>query len=238
MDTTISNSAPKNSNPKSSSKGKGRVAGTTGAVLGASGAIIIGKISDEVQAHQRASMEENVELSENNGQESVSAEVTYNSPSWVVGDLQVAEGVEESMSFSQAFDAARAEVGPGGAFEWHGKVYGTYTADEWNSMSATEKAEFNNHFNWNNVESESHVDAVGSSENVDQNIGVVSVVDDSQIRNEAEPRIEIVDADKEPEIEVLGVVHDPDTGLNIGELTVDGENVILVDVDGDLEFDI
>lgn len=46
------------------------------------------------------------------------------------------------MTFAEAFQSARAQVGPGGVFEWHGGVYGTYTADEWNAMSAEDKAAF------------------------------------------------------------------------------------------------
>ena len=57
--------------------------------------------------------------------------------------VQVAHSVTDNMSFSEAFAAARAEVGPGGAFVWHGHVYGTYRADdpEWQEMSAEERAE-------------------------------------------------------------------------------------------------
>lgn len=50
--------------------------------------------------------------------------------------------VDDSMSFDDAFQAARAQVGPGGVFEWHGGVYGTYTQDEWNAMSDEEKSAF------------------------------------------------------------------------------------------------
>lgn len=50
--------------------------------------------------------------------------------------------VDDSLSFSDAFAEARAEVGPGGVFQWHGGIYGTYTADEWNAMSPEEKADF------------------------------------------------------------------------------------------------
>ena len=50
--------------------------------------------------------------------------------------------VEDDMTFAEAFQSARAQVGPGGVFEWHGGVYGTYTADEWNAMSAEDKAAF------------------------------------------------------------------------------------------------
>ena len=57
------------------------------------------------------------------------------------GSLKVAE-VSQDLTFGQAFDAARAEVGAGGVFLWHGNIYNTYTAAEWNSMSAGERAEF------------------------------------------------------------------------------------------------
>lgn len=48
----------------------------------------------------------------------------------------------DDLSFGEAFAAARAEVGPGGVFEWHGGLYNTYTADEWNSMTAEQKNDF------------------------------------------------------------------------------------------------
>lgn len=239
MDTTFLDSPQGMEKQIQDSKGHGTVAGVTGAVLGASGAVIIGKIADEVKANEKPSVEENIEVSEDNGNETVeAAEVTYNTPSWAVGDIQIAEGVEESMSFSQAFAAARSEVGPGGAFEWHGNVYGTYTADEWNSMGPAEKAEFNGHFNWNNVVSLSNNGVTGLNPVGNNDVEVVSVIDDSPLRTETVTTIEIVDADPQPEIEVLGVIHDTETGSNIGGITVDGQEVFLVDVDGDLEFDI
>lgn len=50
--------------------------------------------------------------------------------------------VSEELSFADAFTAARAQVGPGGVFTWHGNLYGTYTEAEWNAMSAEQKADF------------------------------------------------------------------------------------------------
>ena len=55
--------------------------------------------------------------------------------------LQVA-AVNDDMSFGEAFAAARAEVGPGGVFHWHGGIYNTYSADEWNAMSVEQKHDF------------------------------------------------------------------------------------------------
>lgn len=55
--------------------------------------------------------------------------------------LQVV-AVNNDMSFGEAFAAARAEVGPGGVFHWHGGIYNTYSADEWNNMSVEQKHDF------------------------------------------------------------------------------------------------
>ena len=50
--------------------------------------------------------------------------------------LQVAT-VNDDLSFGEAFAQSRAEVGPGGVFHWHGGIYNTYSADEWNAMTAS-----------------------------------------------------------------------------------------------------
>ena len=55
--------------------------------------------------------------------------------------LKVA-AVNDDLSFGEAFAQARAEVGPGGVFHWHGGIYNTYTAAEWNAMSVGEKHDF------------------------------------------------------------------------------------------------
>ena len=55
--------------------------------------------------------------------------------------LPVAQ-MHNDMSFGEAFAAARAEVGPGGVFIWHGGIYNTYTADEWNAMTPHQKNDF------------------------------------------------------------------------------------------------
>lgn len=55
--------------------------------------------------------------------------------------LQVA-AVDDNLSFGEAFAQARAEVGPGGVFHWHGGIYNTYTAAEWNAMTVEQKHDF------------------------------------------------------------------------------------------------
>jgi len=69
-------------------------------------------------------------------------------PYLVDDDLHVAHGTRDDMSFGQAFASARAEVGPGGVFEWRGNVYSTYVAEEWNAMTPAEKAEYQSNFTW------------------------------------------------------------------------------------------
>ncbi|MHC1777584.1 MAG: hypothetical protein AB9834_19455 [Lentimicrobium sp.] len=63
-------------------------------------------------------------------------------PAVIYTDAPLAAGVSNDMSFSEAFGAAREELGPGGVFVWNGAVYNTYTADEWEAMSNDEQNEF------------------------------------------------------------------------------------------------
>lgn len=60
-------------------------------------------------------------------------------------EIQFAESPDDSMSFNQAFAAARAEVGPHGVFEWRGGYYGTYYANEWSSLPSSYRQQFANH---------------------------------------------------------------------------------------------
>lgn len=60
-------------------------------------------------------------------------------------EIELAHSPEDSMSFNEAFAAARQEVGANGVFEWRGGVYGTYYADEWENFSDEYKEEFAGH---------------------------------------------------------------------------------------------
>lgn len=185
------------------------------------------------------------------------------------GEVAVASSVSDDMSFSEAFAAAREELGPGGAFEWHGNVYATYTAEEWDDMTSDEKDEYGSHFNWSSDDStgvvadasteaeESNNDAVAgvSSENdtdadSEESIEVVAVDEsdnnfviegdvqahESEDGVELEQEAEVIDAN--PEVEVLGVVHDSESGADIAGVSVNGQEVILVDLDGSGEADV
>ena len=66
-----------------------------------------------------------------------------------LNDVTLSHAVNDHMDFSQAFAAARADVGANGVFEWRGSVYGTFYEDEWNNVSDEYKEAFNNH-DWTN----------------------------------------------------------------------------------------
>lgn len=57
-------------------------------------------------------------------------------------DIDVAGKVTDDMSFAQAFEAARSEVGMGGVFGWHGHWYNTFEKDEWGSLSLEQRQQY------------------------------------------------------------------------------------------------
>ena len=61
--------------------------------------------------------------------------------SLVQDELHVAT-VDQNLSFAEAFAQARAEVGPGGVFHWHGGVYNTYIEEEWDALSSNDRTDF------------------------------------------------------------------------------------------------
>lgn len=228
MDTTNFTSAsaaalPNGTDNKIKGSAKTVVTAVTGAAIGSGFPFIIGKVKETINELQT---------------EEATTEEALPSVEWADSNISVASNVNDEMSFSEAFAAARSEVGAGGAFEWRGNVYGTYYAEEWNNMTPAEKSDFNNHFSWNNIVSTSvngatHAEVASNNDDIE----IVSV-DHAQTSANAgsASTVEVVSA--EPEIEVLGVVHDMSTGSNIGGMSVDGHDVFLIDVDGDLEFDL
>lgn len=157
-------------------------------------------------------------------------------PVWVDDQVPVATTVTDEMSFADAFEAARTEVGAGGVFEWRGNIYNTYTADEWNAMSDEERAEFGSHFDWPEAPATTVVEeSAGPVQHQNDDIEVVSVD-----RPTATPVNHQMDdgnlVEDEPEVQVLGVVQD-ESGAYVGGMVVDGQEVLLVDVDGDMTFD-
>ncbi|MCX6215441.1 hypothetical protein [Spirosoma sp.] len=57
-------------------------------------------------------------------------------------DIDASGKVGDTMSFEQAFETARKEVGVGGVFSWHGRWYNTFEKEEWSSLSLEQRQEF------------------------------------------------------------------------------------------------
>ena len=237
------NSVESESTPGSVSRGWKRAA------AGAASGLLIGGVSTFLMGMKRADLEVGEVTAEEDQQEELSH------PEWADGNIEIAATVNDGMSFGEAFAAARAEVGPGGCFEWHGNVYATYTAEEWSSMTAEQRAEFSGHFSWNHIDhSESQVaqhqvasapSQAGFQAQTDgQGADDIEIVSVTHTEGNSNPHVttgqETIQANITPagsEVEILGVVHDNETGANIGGMSVDGHEVILIDVDGDMEFD-
>jgi hypothetical protein len=54
--------------------------------------------------------------------------------------MEFASGINDEMSFKEAYEAARNEVGDEGFFNWKGNSYHTLTKEEWDSLSEEDRA--------------------------------------------------------------------------------------------------
>ena len=126
--------------------------------------------------------------------------------------VPVATAVNDDMSFNEAFAAARAEVGAGGVFEWHGNTYNTYYAEEWEAMSPAEREGF-------------FAAVAGGNAAPVATVQNVEVVDEGSSDND---------------VRVIGVYEGQIEGhdVYVGAMEIEGDEVMLVDVDHDGVFDI
>lgn len=152
-------------------------------------------------------------------------------------ELSVAHNVTDNMSFSEAFAAARQEVGAGGVFEWHGGIYGTYYANEWNDMTPQQQSDFTHdaigavHTSVTHEETQSPEDSGDCPDDMADNPIPEPSVPTPVIEIEGHPF----------EIEVYGVESgiDPDTGnqVNVGYGRISDHLTSVLDGDGDGKFD-
>ena len=113
------------------------VGGIPGIMLGSAGTVF----AENAPAHEREDATE--EISEEVVEQAVEQVVEEEATIPEIGEtVEVASNVDDSMSFSEAFASARAEVGPGGVFVWNGNVYSTYYEEEWDNMTDEQKEEF------------------------------------------------------------------------------------------------
>lgn len=181
------------------------VATGAGSLAGAAAGVVAGTMINEQTAAAADSNEEEQQ------------DITSSHSSIVDDSMQIATTPNDDMPFSEAFAAARAEVGPGGVFEWHGHLYGTYYASEWDAMTQDEKNEYNSHFSWHSTSSANNSAQDNASE---------------------EP--ETAEDSEEAEVQVLSVetVATEYGTMDVATLDVDGDEVYLVDLDQDGQADV
>jgi hypothetical protein len=198
-----STSANKSKTAKGSTLKSAAIGAGTGLLIGGVSSFLVAmKLEPEIQTDEQTTNNHRDELSH---------------PEWVDDQVPIATSVNDDMSFGEAFAAARAEVGPGGAFEWHGQLYGTYTAEEWSGMTAEQRAEYSDHFSWN------HIDHSQS--------------DVAQHSTEAQATSSETAQD---EVEVVSVNHPEDhTAQQVSAegQTVDNQDVILIDANNDQAYE-
>lgn len=198
------------------------IGGISGIALGAAATVLMGSApaSD-------ANPEENTESSEQEAYETMDN-----------GYAPMASNVNDDMSFNEAFAAARGEVGPGGVFEWHGGLYGTYYASEWNAMDDDARNEYYNSVPWSSASH--HPSNHTTTNNTDSHHTDTTIVDHGGEDDHHETTGSQATADAD--IEIIGVEHanlDGEHDSIIGAASVNGQAVYFVDVDGtDDQFDV
>lgn len=132
--------------------------------------------------------------------------------------------ITDNMSFGEAFAAARAAQGPGGAFTWHGQVYGTYYQHEWNAMTPAQQHAF--------------TQSVTMPQPINTPLEVTPVDYGQDMAVAADEPVVADTADNE--IHILGttvLAEGTDNAVNLVTLDVNGSSVVLVDIDNDNIYD-
>lgn len=161
------------------------------------------------------------------------------------GTAPMAHNVNDEMTFSEAFAAARAEVGPGGVFEWHGQLYGTYYAAEWDHMSKEEKDAYREsvtgaHHHHSNKPAEATATDAAAADTAEAKPEDANVTVDEPAKPTTADH---ATAAQEPEVEIALLGHqtitNPDGTISeIGNMVINGHEAVVVDVDMDGNYDI
>lgn len=147
--------------------------------------------------------------------------------------LKVA-AVNDDLSFGEAFQQARAEVGPGGVFHWHGGIYNTYSADEWNSMTVDQKHDFAQQ-----VQPEIRPDELSTPTDADSHVVVVHHVyqhEDAPATAEVHQAAETTEDVQVVDQQALDA-SDEDVHI-VGYGHVEGHTAVALDIDNDGDADV
>lgn len=135
--------------------------------------------------------------------------------------------LHNELSFGEAFAQARAEVGPGGLFIWHGGIYNTYTIEEWNAMTPQQKIDFAHQVN-----PEYHVQHIPTPTDVHPEVVVHVVVEGTTEQSSNSIDVSIVEKQ---------IAHNFDMGEDVhivGYANAAGHLVVGYDTTGDGQADV
>lgn len=211
--------------------------GVAGAAAGVGAAAVISHYADDADDAAIAQVDVDSETP-------VEAEVIADEAPEVEVDVNVAPVASDDMTFAEAFSAARQAQGPGGTFEWHGQVYGTYTEDEWARIQAQQASQSapQGHYASQPAQTQPAPHAQAPQQPQPQPQQEVAVDDDIHVV-ETEPDTPAASShspfamSEDSEVEVIGVMHNDELDTNVASIIVDGQEAILVDIDGDMQFD-
>ena len=146
--------------------------------------------------------------------------------------------VEGCQSFREAFQSARAELGAGGVFRWHGNIYNTYTAEEWNAMSTEEKNLFAQRVKPEVSAADIDTNEIAKAESTaDEDVQVASVQEEDHVAKAqvvAEEASEVTSDDDDVRVIGYGDVNLADgRSVTVEELEINGQRVAVIDVDKD-----
>ena len=163
--------------------------------------------------------------------------------------------VDDSMSFGQAFEAARAQVGAGGVFTWHGRIFNTYTADEWKAMTDDDKRLFAEQVKPEIPAANVDTKQVAVNTSSEQDVHVAEADNDVQVAAEQNHDTEVNQnyeaqlqttnwnelAQEENDVRVVGFQEvEVGNGRSVAmqEIDINGQRVAVIDVDkdGDPDF--
>lgn len=159
--------------------------------------------------------------------------------------MKVAENIDESLSFKDAFNAAREQVGPDGVFHWHGNVYSTHTEAEWNSMTPQERSEFvhNATPEYSNAAAEQPVHEQAHAAQA-HHTAAHHEATAHNARHEAEDNEDVAvhtNDGGDDDVQIVGVEEVTLADGSVATMAtthVDGHEVYMVDVDHDGVFDV
>jgi len=141
--------------------------------------------------------------------------------------------VEGCKSFREAFQTARAELGAGGVFRWHGNIYNTYTAEEWNDMSKEEKNLFAQRVKPEVSPADIDTNQIAKTESADEDVQIASVQQEDHV---AKAQVVASAQSDDDDVRVIGFgdVNLADgRSVTVEELEINGQRVAVIDVDKD-----